>query len=338
MKKLLACVAAAVAMTFTISASSMAAPIEIKLGHVCPATGDRLEDSAQIFKKFVEEKSNGELIVKTFPASQLGGEREMLESIQMGTLETGTITNAPFSNFLKETLIFDIPFTFTKAEQAHKVLDGPFGDKLRDLLLKRTGIRCFVYGENGLRHFTTTKKEIHTPKDAAGLKLRVMENPAHMEMIRGMGAIPTAMAFAELYTGLAQGVCDGQENPISLIQSMRFYEVQKYLIMTVHLYAPYLFVINEDFYQSLKPEHQAILQEGAKLWRSEERARNAKQSDEGIEFMKSKGVQVIELTEDEKRQFQEATKSTEALIRKELGDALVDEFMAAVDEAKKTIK
>ena len=333
MKRFIATAVSVLAMA--VYAATAQAAIEIKLAHVCPATGDRLEESAQIFKKFVEEKSNSELIVKTFPASQLGGERELLESIQMGTLECGTITNAPFSNFVKETLVFDIPFVFTSAEQAHKVLDGPFGDKLREIVLQKTGIRTLVYGENGLRHFTTTKVAAHSPKDLAGLKLRVMENPAHMEMIRGMGAIPTPMAFAELYTALSQGVVDGQENPVSLIQSMRFYEVQKYMIMTGHLYAPYLFVFNNDFFQSLSKEHQAILEEGAKLWRQEERARNVAQSERGVKFMQDQGIEVINLTDEEKAQFQKATKSAEKLIREDVGDELVDDFLKAVEEAKK---
>ena len=133
MKRLLACAAAVLSIAMWTPTAANAA-IELKLGHVCPATGDRLEQAAQVFKKYVEEKTGGEIVVKTFPASQLGGEREMLESIQMGTLECGTITNAPFSNFLKETLVFDIPFVFSKAEHAHRVLDGEFGQYLLGLV------------------------------------------------------------------------------------------------------------------------------------------------------------------------------------------------------------
>lgn len=103
-------------------------------------------------------------------------------------------------------MVFDIPFVFDDPKHARRVLDGPFGQKLLDLLLKRTGVKGIVYGENGMHQFTTTKTPAHTPEDLAGLKIRVMENPAHMEMIRGMKAIPTPMAFAELYTTLSQGV------------------------------------------------------------------------------------------------------------------------------------
>ena len=330
-KVLLSALAGALAVFWSSPALSA---VEIKLGHVCPATGDRLEESAQIFKKYVEEKSNGEIKVTTFPASQLGGEREMLEAIQMGTLESGTITNAPFSNFLSEILVFDIPFTFDSAEQAHRVLDGPFGDKIRELLLKKTGIRCLVYGENGLRHFTFSKKPVRTPADMAGLKIRVMENPAHMEMIRKLGGIPTAMAFAELYTALAQGVVDGQENPVSLIESMRFYEVQKYMTLDGHLYAPYLFVFNNDFYEGLSDEHKKILQEGAELWRKEERARNAAQSERGVEFMRSKGMEPLALTDAEHEQFKKAAFGVQAAIRKQIGDGIVDEFLKAVRDAQ----
>ena len=301
MKRLLACAAAVLSIAMWTPTAANAA-IELKLGHVCPATGDRLEQSAQVFKKYVEEKSGGEIVVKTFPASQLGGEREMLESIQMGTLECGTITNAPFSNFLKETLVFDIPFVFSKAEHAHRVLDGEFGQYLLSLVEKRMGVKALVFGENGLRHFTTTKVAAHTPKD--------------------------------LYTALAQGVVDGQENPVALNQSMRFYEVQKYMIKTGHLYAPYIFVLSNDFYNSLSEKHRRIIQDGAKLWRKTERELNAKQCESGEEFMKSKGLTIIELTPEEHAQFQKATKSAEQMVRKSVGDEIVNRFMKAVDAAK----
>ena len=317
-----------------LGASAASAAMTLKLGTVTPAVGDRLIEACEIFKKYVEEKTNGEIIIDLYPASQLGGEREMLEGLQMGMVEMAALTNGPFPNFSKDILVFDIPFIFPSEEIAHKVLDGPFGDRLREIVFKDTGVRCLGFAENGFRHFTTTKKPIRVPDDMKGLKIRVMENPAHMAMIRELGAIPTPMAFAELYTALAQGVVDGQENPTSLISSMRYYEVQKHMTLDGHLYCPYLFMVNENIWKQMTPDQQKIVMEGVAIWREEERARNKKQSDEAETFMASKGMEIIKLPPEVHAQFQKQTFGVEEFIRKQVTPGLIDEMKKAIADAQ----
>ncbi|MCC8193172.1 MAG: DctP family TRAP transporter solute-binding subunit [Deltaproteobacteria bacterium] len=310
------------------------AAMTIKLGTVTPAVGDRLIEACEIFKKYVEDKTDGAITFQLYPASQLGGEREMLEALQMGTLEMAALTNGPFPNFSKDILVFDIPFIFPTEAVAHAVLDGPFGDGLREKILKDTGVRCLGFAENGFRHFTTTNKPIRVPEDVKGLKIRVMENQAHMAMIRELGGLPTPMAFAELYTALAQGVVDGQENPISLIASMRYYEVQKYLTLDGHLYCPYLLMISEDIWSRMTPDQRKIMMEGVAIWRDEERGRNKKQSDEAEELMASKGTEIIKLTPEVHAQFQERTAGVEAFIRKQVSPGIIEDLKKAIAAAQ----
>lgn len=324
----------AIVLCLGTSAGVASAAMTLKLGTVTPAVGDRLIEACEIFKKYVAEQTKGEIIVDLYPASQLGGEREMLEGLQMGTLEMASLTNGPFPNFSKDVLVFDIPFIFPSEKVAHVVLDGPFGDKLRDKILKDTGVRCLGFAENGFRHFTTTQKPIREPNDVKGLKIRVMENQAHMAMIRELGGLPTPMAFAELYTALAQGVVDGQENPISLIASMRYYEVQKYLTLDGHLYCPYLFMVNEDIWKQMTPEQRQIILNGVAIWRDEERKGNKRQSEEAENLMASKGTEIIKLTPEAHARFQAQTAGVEEYIRKQVSPGLVEELKKAIADAR----
>lgn len=311
---------------------------KIKLSHSSPATNDRLETSLQEFKKNVEERSNGAIKIETYPASQLGGEREQLEGVQMGSIEMAALSSGPFPGFYKQIMVFDLPYIFKNREIAYEVLDGPFGQKILDNMLKETGIRGLAWGENGFRNFTNNVRPIKTPEDLKGLKIRTMENPAHMAMVEALGADPNPMAFSEVYSALQQGVIDGQENPISLIQSMRFYEVNKYLTLDGHVYNPFVLIINENFFKSLPEELQTILEEEAQKWSDLQRELNYKQSTEGVEFLKEQGMEVVELTDEEKIPFQEATKSVIDQYRSELGDELIDELMKAIEEAEKKVE
>lgn len=317
---------------------SAAKPIEIKLSHSSPATGDRLEAACQEFAKFVAEKSGGRIKVTTYPASQLGGEREQLEGVQLGTIEMAALSSGPFPGVFPEIMVFDVPYLFSSEEVADKVLDGPVGQEILELLRKKTGIRGLAWGENGFRNFTNSVRPIVKPGDLKGLKIRTMENPAHMAIVKALGADPTPMAFGEVYTALAQRTVDGQENPVSLITSMRFYEVQKYLTLDGHVYNPYILIINDKFFSSLPQDLQNVITEGARVWQKVERELNRKQVADGIKLCKEKGMQVIELTPEQKQAFREATKSVYEVVEKQVGKELLDKVLKAVQEAEQALK
>ncbi|MDR2726883.1 MAG: DctP family TRAP transporter solute-binding subunit [Deltaproteobacteria bacterium] len=316
-----------------LHAASAFAAVELKLAHSSPATiEDKLEYASQKFKAFVEEQSKGALKVTSYPASQLGQEREALEGTQMGTIELCALSTGPMPGLFPEIMLLDLPYIFPDREAAYALLDGPYGDKLREDMVKKSGVRILGWGENGFRCFTGNKA-LKGPADFRGIKFRLMENPMHQAMVKAMGAIPATIPFGELYTALAQGVVDGQENPISLITSMRFYEVQKHLTLDNHVYNPHVLMMNNDVYMGLSPELRHVLDEGGKVFSAEEREFNQGQSAIGLKMMREYGIVVYEPTAEDMQQFQEATLPTHKLARDRFGDKTVDEYLEAVKKA-----
>lgn len=335
-KLLLSC-AVALSLVFAMAFGTSAATT-IKLAHSSPATSDRLEAACQIFKKYVEEKTGGTIIVDTFPGSQLGAEREQLEGVQMGSIEMAALSAGPFPSLFAEIMVFDIPFLFTSEEIAYKIMDGPVGVELRENFRQKTGVRCVAFGENGFRNFTSNVS-VTKPEDLKGLKIRVMENPAHMQMVRELGAIPTPIPFSELYTALAQGVVDAQENPASLVESMRFYEVQKFMVLDRHVYNPYLLIMNDAFYKALTLDQQKVIDEASQLFAMEERRLNREQIASGIDRMKKAGLTVTELEPGALERFREMVQpKVVETIKKQVPAATVDAFVKAVAEVESSMK
>lgn len=243
--------------------------LTIRVGHVL-APDHPYSDGLKKFSELVYEKTDGKVFVDYFHSSQLGNERDMIEGLQLGTLEMALVSTAPLSSFTKEFLVFDLPFIFKDAENARNVLDGPIGDELFEVLDSQY-IKGLAYWENGFRSVTNNRGPIETPEDMKGLKVRTMENPVHMASFNALGASPSPMAFGELFTALQQKTIDGQENPLPIVDTSKFYEVQDYLSLTEHFYAPAPLLISQKFYDSLTPEVQQALQEAAEEARDYER-------------------------------------------------------------------
>ena len=309
------------------------ADYNIKVAHASPAVDDRLEESLQSFKQNVEERTNGEVTISTYPASQLGGEREQLEGVQLGSIEMAVLAG-PIPGIYPQIMVFDLPYLFKNKQVAYEVLDGEFGQRILDEMLPQTGIRALAWGENGFRHFTNSLHPIESPDDLNGLKIRTMENPAHMEMVESLSANPTPMAFGEVYSALQQGVIDGQENPVSLIESMRFYEVQEHLTLDGHVYNPFTFIVNNDFFTSLPEEYQSILEEEARNWSDIERQLNTQQVERGIQTLKDSGMKIVELSDQEKQAFRDETQPVYDMYREQLGEEVIDDLLKSVNEAE----
>lgn len=309
--------------------------ITIKIAHSSPAINDRAELSLQVFKKAVEERSEGRIVIETYPGSQLGGERELLEGVQMGSIEMANLSTGPFPGIFPKIMAFDLPYLFKTTDVAYEVLDGPIGDEIRQSMLDETGIRAVAWGENGFRHFTNKDYAIVKPSDLENLKIRTMENPAHMEMVEALGGSASPLAFGELYSALQQGVMDGQENPVSLIESMRFYEVQNFVTLDGHVYNPHILIINEDFFQGLPEDLRIIIEEEAKAWTPVNRQMNFDQEAVGIDNLKGYGMEITELTPEQKQAFQDATVPVYDMIKKEIGEELYNKMLDAVKEAEK---
>jgi tripartite ATP-independent transporter DctP family solute receptor len=215
------------------------------------------------FARLVEEGTNGEVIIKVYPSGQLGkGERELLEGLQLGTIDLAVTATGPVSNFSPDMGVVDLPFLFTGPEHVDRVLDGPVGRELLDRL-ESAGIKGLAFFENGFRNFTNSRRALKKPEDFGGLKFRTMENPVHLTSVRQLGAQAVPMSWGEVYTSLQTRVIDGQENPIAIIHAYKLNEVQKYLSLTGHFYSPAPLSMSLKRFRELKPAWQELFLEAA---------------------------------------------------------------------------
>ncbi len=291
----------------TLSGSSLwAAPITIKFAHGMPPDEEEaLHRGVVVFKKMVEQKTAGKVKVELYPANQLGKEREQFEGVKLGTIEMCMIAEGPMAGFLPEIMVVGIPYLYANEVTAWRSLDGPFGKALFEEMRKKTGVRALGIGENGFRNFTNRVRAIKSPDDMKGLKIRTMENPAHMAMVRALGASATPIAWGEVYMALQQGVVDGQENPVSVIEAMKFNEVQKYLTLDGHVYSILPILINDKFFMSLPPDIQKTIADIARTATTVQRGQNVKKVYDGVKSLQDKGMEVYSPTEKELKMFRE---------------------------------
>jgi tripartite ATP-independent transporter DctP family solute receptor len=248
---------------------------------------------AQRFADLIKERTHGRITATVFTDSQLAkGEREMIEALQMGTIDIYVGSTGPVGNFSPSINILDIPFMFRDAAHVDKVLDGPIGQALLADLEKHE-LKGLAFWENGFRHLTNNRNAAKTPEEAKGLKVRTMENRVHMAGFRAAGLNPTPMAFAEVYSALQQKVIDAQENPVAVIYSSKLYEVQKYLTLTNHVYSPAPMVFSLKKWQRIPKADQDILLATAIEVGKFERQLNRDQEAGKVKDMESKGVIVV---------------------------------------------
>ena len=277
--------------------------------------------AATTFADEVKKTSAGKFNVEIFPSGALGGEREMVEGAQLGTVDLVIVSSGPVGNFVPETFVFDIPFLFRDYDHARNVLDGPIG---QEILAKfpAKGLVALAWGENGFRHLTNNKRAITTPDDLKGLKLRTMENPVHLTAFRTFGALPTPMSFPELFGALQQGTVDGQENPIPVIVASKFGQVQKYLTMTGHIYSPALFIVSPQFFNALGAADKKIFADAAQKAAVAMRKRVNEVEAGGVNDLRAQGVAVV--AEVDKARFQAALAPAYAEYAKKFGAGILD--------------
>jgi len=240
----------------------------------------------------VAQKTNNRIQIQVFPAAQLGTGKDMIEAVVFGSQAMVTEGAAMFSQWSPRLSIMEAPYIFRDVDHMYKAMKGPIGQEMQDELVAKRGLRSLGVLYYGVRHLTANK-EVHTPADVKGLKLRVPEVPLYLEMARAWGANPTPMAFAELYLALKQGTVDAQENPIPTINSGKFYEVQKYLILTGHIMVPQFHAISDKLWQSLSSGDQKILQDAVDEGISFANDLLIKQEQSLVDEFKKKGMQVI---------------------------------------------
>ncbi len=271
----------------------------------------------------VAKRTNGRYKLQYFPAGALGGEREMLEAVQLGTQDLIITSTGPVGNFVAETRIVDIPFLFRDYAHARKVLDGPIG---KDILSKfpAKGLVAISWMENGFRHVTNSKRAIKTPDDLKALKIRTMENKVHMEAFKALGSLPTPMNMNEVFTALQTGTVDGQENPIPVILANKLYTVQKYVSLTSHVYSPAMLIINKGLWDKISAADKTAFYEAAKIALVANRKKVNDDEANGIAVIEKAGTLVNKV---DTTLFQKAVASAYVQYNKDYGEANIKKII-----------
>lgn len=318
-----------VVMALMVAAAAFAGQAEaattLRLGHVV-ADNSSLDKGLDYFAKLVSDKSGGELKIQVFPNSSLGDNTAMMEQLQFGSLDMMAPSVAALSGFTPSTAIFDLPYLFKNEAAAEEVLDGPLGDTVGKAL-EPQGFYLLGWMTQSWRHLTCNK-EVTKPADVAGIKIRTMDSKYHMAHFNTLGASAIPMAMSELYTALQQGTIDAQENPYTNIVNSRFYEVQKYVVETGHIYDACPLIISTITWKRLDDNQKKIIQEAAAEAVNWERAEVKKDDAVFREQVKKSGTTVIVLTPEQRAEFRKAAQPVYDEFVKEQGQAGADAVRA----------
>lgn len=299
-------VCAALAFAGGVLAAQPAEALTLKLGHI-QSEQDFWHLGALKFKEELEARSNGKITLAIFPNSTIGGDRDLVEGMQMGTVDFGLIAGV-LGNFEKTIQLLELPYLFDSQEDFNKVIHGPIGDEIAANVLKAAGVRIVNWWDRGPRE-VTSNKPINGLADLKGLKIRVPEIPAMVTTWRAIGANPTPMAWSEVYTGLEQNVIEAQENPIPFIYGGRIHEVQKYLAFTDHKYEYVTIAMSDVRWKSLNDEQRKIVTEAAAAATAYENKLVRDKTNELLETMKKGGLQV---THPDKAEIARAARTAHA--------------------------
>jgi TRAP-type transport system periplasmic protein len=251
--------------------------------------------AAKVFAEAVEKASGGKMKVRAIGAAALGPDTQMQQALIGGAQEMMVGSTATLVGISKEMALWDTPFLFNNAREADALLDGPIGDKVRAKLQDK-GLVGLVYWENGFRNLTNSKRPINKMEDLNGIKLRVMQNNVFLDSFKTLGTNAVPLAFSELFGALETGTVDGQENPYNTILSSKFYEVQKYLTVTNHVYSPWIVLVSKKWWDGLSAAEQKVLIDAGKASRDFERQDTRQEAAGAIAELKKKGMQVNELS------------------------------------------
>ncbi|WP_404343997.1 TRAP transporter substrate-binding protein [Vreelandella venusta] len=296
------------------------AATDISLGHTLSSTS-HYSVGAEAFKETLERLSDGAFTVTEHASGSLGGEREMIEGLQIGTVDVVITSSGPLGNFVPETYVLDLPFLFENYDQARCVLDSELGDELLEKMSDH-GLVGMAWSENGFRHLTNSQREIASPADAEGLRVRTMENAVHQEAFRQMGARPTPMAFPELFTALQQGTVDGQENPITVIVATNFWEVQDYLSLTGHVYSPAIVLGSPILLDGLSEEERDWFMQAAAASVDATREEVSRLEREGVALLEANGMTVK--TDIDPAPFQAAVEPAYEIFTSQYGSEMLE--------------
>lgn len=332
-------VAFALGMAGWLAGADARADVTIRVGTTVPEGDNPQTHAFKAMAEYIEFRSGGTMNVEVFYNGALGGDRELLEQVQNNTLQFTAVADGAVANFFPEIQVVAIPYLFSSSNHALTFFNtSPFFHDVKERLEKETKLKVMLAAESGFRNVTNNAKPVKTPADMAGLKMRTMESPVFMELMRSVGAAPTPIAFNETILALRQGVVDGQENAVATVRMFGVWEVQKYMSINEHIYSPALVVTSSDFYNSLSQSERQIFSDGVFVWASVSDAGYIANYAKDIEFMKSNGVEIYVNTAEEKAEFKAAMQPpVVAFISERVGKDKVEAFVAAVEETRKQL-
>ena len=290
--------------------------------------------AAKVFADAVEKASGGKMKVRAIGAAALGPDTQMQQALIGGAQEMMVGSTATLVGITKEMALWDTPFLFSNTKEADTLLDGPIGDKIRNKLQEK-GLVGLVYWENGFRNLTNSKRAITKMEDLDGVKLRVMQNNVFLTSFQTLGANAVPMAFSELFSALETKTVDGQENPFNTILSSKFYEVQKYMTVTNHVYSPWIVTASKKWWDQLSTDEQKVLMDAAKVSRDFERKDTREEAARAVGDLKAKGMQVNELSPAESARMRDKLTKVYALIGADIGMDLWNETQAELAKLRK---
>ncbi|PWC52464.1 TRAP transporter substrate-binding protein [Azospirillum sp. TSO22-1] len=290
--------------------------------------------AVKFFADELAKRSGGKLKVKGFGDASLGNDIQMQQTLIGGAQEMMVGSTATLVGIVKDFAVYDLPFLFNNEQEADAVLDGAFGQKLT-AKLEEKGLVGLVYWENGFRNLTNSKRPVTKAEDLGGIKLRVMQNPVYIDMFNRFGANAVPLAFAELFTALETGTVDGQENPVTTIQSSKFYEVQKYLTISKHVYSPWIVLASKRWFDGLSNDERKIIREAAVASRDFERKDSRELSLQSVTFLKEKGMQINELSDAELNRMRDLVKPAFDKYAAEGGAEQLKDLQAEIAKVRK---
>jgi len=290
-------------------------------------------DGVKRMQEVLNQRTGGKMKINAFWGGAAGGDLPATQALRAGTQEMVCTSSSPLVGIVKELGVFDLPFLFANEKEADAVLDGPAG-RYFNQKLEAAGLVNLAYWENGFRNLTNSRRPVAKVEDFNGVKVRVMQNNIFLDTFKTLGTNAVPMAFGEVFTALETKTIDGQENPFVTIDTSKFYEVQKFLSVTRHAYTPFLVLYSKKLWDQLSPQEQAALREAAVEGQKAQRTSIRSQSDKALAALRTKGMQVNEITPAEQRRMFEKVKPVYDKNRETIGSDAINVVFDALKKAR----
>jgi len=317
---------------FALAGATTATAKDLKYAHFQAADLSSPKHAAALaFESCVEGKTSGSIDVQVFPASQLGDGGQVIEGLQLGTIQMGVVHDGPISAVYRPFSVLAMPYVFDDQAMAWSVMDGSFGQELFEDMRSNTGIRVFAVADNGVRNFTNSVRPVDDPEDMKGLKMRVMTAPVWVKLVESLGASATPVPWPELPGALQQGVVDGQENGVTNIVNASLYQHQKYVSLDGHVFSWHAYMMSDAFYESLTDAEKTAVNQCVNIAKTIHRGMTAAQDANATAILGEKGMEVVPVSPEQKAQFRSlAQPAVREFIVGEIGEDWPAKLDAAV--------